>query len=386
MSIGFSKRVNRIVQSEIRAMSLECERLGGINLAQGVCDTEIPLPVRRAVQEAIDAGMNSYTRFDGLSELREVIAQKVGTDNGIRADPETDIVVSAGSTGSFYCACMALLDPGDEVVLFEPFYGYHVTTLLAVDAIPVYVRTHPPDWTFDPGELKKVISSRTKAIVINTPSNPSGKVFTRAELEYIADLAISQDLFVFTDEIYEHFVYDGLEHVSLASLPGMASRTITISGFSKALSITGWRIGYSISDARWARMIGFVNDLVYVCAPAPLQYAVAYGLRELDLNYFGQLCVEYQQKRDLICQSLAEIGMPPYTPQGAYYVLADASHLPGKKSKEKTMFFLRQTGVAGVPGEAFFHDGTGKNLIRFCFAKAEGELEEACRKIQSLRV
>ena len=367
-------------------MSLECERLGGINLAQGVCDTEIPLSVRRAVQKAIDGGVNSYTRFDGLSELREVIAQKVGKDNGIRADPETDIVVSAGSTGSFYCACMALLDPGDEVVLFEPFYGYHVTTLLAVDATPVYVRTHPPEWRFEPGGLKRVISNRTKAIVINTPANPSGKVFSRAELESIADLAISQNLFVFTDEIYEHFVYDGREHVSLASLPGMAGRTITISGFSKLLSITGWRVGYSICDARWARMIGYVNDLVYVCAPAPLQFAVAHGLRELDLSYFPKLCAEYQQKRDWICQALTEAGMTPYAPDGAYYVLADASHLPGETSKEKTMHFLSQAGVAGVPGEAFFHDGTGENLIRFCFAKSQAELEEACRKIRSFRM
>ncbi len=385
MSLGFSKRVNRIVQSEIRAMSLECERLDGINLAQGVCDTEIPLPVRRSVQAAVDAGVNSYTRFDGLSELREVIAQKVWAHNGIRADPETDVVVSAGSTGSLYCACLALLDPGDEVVLFEPFYGYHLTTLLAVDVTPVFVRTRPPDWTFDSEELKGVISNRTKAIVINTPANPSGKVFSRAELECIADLATRQDLFVFTDEIYEYFVYGGREHVSFASLPGMASRTITISGFSKALSITGWRVGYSISEARWARMIGYVNDLVYVCAPAPLQCAVAHGLRELELDYFKRLCTEYHQKKDLICQALAEAGMTPYIPHGAYYVLADASHLPGRNSKEKTMFLLRKTGVAGVPGEAFFHDGEGKNLIRFCFAKAQGELEEACRKIQSLK-
>ncbi|MGQ9524963.1 MAG: pyridoxal phosphate-dependent aminotransferase, partial [Armatimonadota bacterium] len=213
MALSLSSRAARIVQSEIRAMSIECEKVSGINLAQGVCDTEVPLPVRRGAQEAIDLGINSYTRYDGLQELREAIARKMERYNGILADPQTEIIVSAGSTGAFYCACLALLNPGDEVILFEPYYGYHVNTLLAVEAVPTYVTLHPPDWRFSPEDLERVATPRTKGIMVNTPANPSGKVFTRPELECILDFACRHDLFVFTDEIYEFFLYDGRRHV-----------------------------------------------------------------------------------------------------------------------------------------------------------------------------
>ncbi|MBI4331840.1 MAG: pyridoxal phosphate-dependent aminotransferase [Chloroflexi bacterium] len=384
MSLSLSKRAEQIVQAEIRAMTIECERVGGINLAQGVCDTEVPLPVRRGAQVAIDQGVNSYTRFDGLAELREAIAQKMHDYNGIKADPETEITVSAGSTGSFYCACLALLNPGDEVILFEPYYGYHINTLLAVEAIPAYVTMRPPDWTFTPGDMEKAITPKTKGIMVNTPANPSGKVFNRTELEWIADFALRHDLFVFTDEIYEYFLYDGRDHISPGSLPGMADRTITISGFSKTFSITGWRIGYSISHARWAQMIGYMNDLVYVCAPAPLQHGVAVGIRDLMPGFYRELAAEYERKRDRVCMALQRAGLPPFVPQGAYYVLADVSRLSGKTSKEKAMHLLSQTGVASVPGEAFFHGADGQSLVRFCFAKTDEELEEACRRIERL--
>lgn len=385
MPLSLSKRAELIVQSEIRAMSIECERVGGINLAQGVCDTEVPLSVRQGVQKGMDAGFNSYTRFDGLAVLREAIAKKMADYNGMQVDPETDIVVSAGSTGSFYCACLALLNPGDEVILFEPFYGYHVNTLLAVEAVPAYVTMHPPEWTFDPKELERVVTPKTRGIMINTPANPSGKVFSRKELEYIADFAIRHDLFVFTDEIYEYFLYDGRRHVSPATIPGMFERTITISGLSKTFSITGWRIGYSVSHKRWTEMIGYMNDLIYVCAPAPLQYGVAAGLQELSPSFYTGLAAEYAKKRDLICVSLQKAGLPPHIPQGAYYVLADVSRLPGETGKEKAMHLLYKTGVAGVPGEAFFHGSDGSNLIRFCFAKMDDELEEAARRIGQLK-
>src|SRR3990172_9219492 len=230
MSLSLSKRTSLIAQSEIRAMTIECAKIGGINLAQGVCDTEVPLRVRQGVQKGMDAGFNSYTRFDLLAVLREAIAKKMAVYNGMEVDPETDIVVSAGSTGSFYCASLALLNPGDEVILFEPFYGYHVNTLLAVEAVPTYVTMHPPEWTFDPKDLERFVTPRTKGIMINTPANPSGKVFSRIELEQLADFAIRHDLFVFTDEIYEYFLYDGRHHVSPATLPGMFERTIPISG------------------------------------------------------------------------------------------------------------------------------------------------------------
>lgn len=282
MSLELSKRHHWVLQSEIRNMSLECDRVGGINLSQGVCDLEVPLSVRQGAREAIDAGFNIYTRYDGLDEIREAIARKQKRFTGMEVDPETEIVVSAGATGAFYCACLALLDAGDEVIVFEPSYGYHVKTLVATQAVPVYVKTQPPDWTFSESDLEAAVSDRTRGVILNTPANPSGKVFSRKELEAIAAFAVRHDLFIFTDEIYEHFVYDGRKHIAPATLPGIQDRTITISGVSKTFSITGWRIGYCICDQRWSQTIGYFNDLVYVCAPAPLQIGAARGLIELE--------------------------------------------------------------------------------------------------------
>jgi aminotransferase len=384
MALKISRRSEFIVQSEIRQMSIECERARGINLAQGVCDTEVPLSVRRGAKEAIDAGINSYTRYDGLTELRAAISKKMREYNTIEADPETQIVVSGGATGSLYCACLALLDPGDEVIIFEPYYGYHINTLLAVDAVPAYVRLSPPEWIFDLLDLERAVTPRTRGILINTPANPSGKVFSRAELETLAAFAARHDLFVFTDEIYEYFLYDGRIHISPGSLPGMAERTITISGYSKTFSITGWRIGYSISHARWTQMIGYLSDLVYVCAPAPLQMGVARGISELPAAYYENLRREYTAKRDKICNALRSAGLAPYIPQGAYYVLVDATHLPGATSKDKAMHILARTGVAGVPDEAFFHKPGERKLVRFCFAKEDRDLDEACRRLGKL--
>ena len=384
MPLSFSRRAEGITQAEIRVMAIECEKVRGINLAQGVCDTEAPLPVRRGAQSAIDKGINSYTRYDGLAELRQAIARKMREYNGIIADPETEVTVSGGSTGAFYCACLALLDPGDEVILFEPYYGYHVNTLEAVEAVPTYVTMQAPDWTFSREDVERAVTPRTKGIMVNTPANPSGKVFNRVELEWIAEVASEHDLFVFTDEIYEYFLYDGCRHISPGSLPGMGDRTITVSGFSKTFSITGWRIGYSVSDARWAHMIGCMNDLVYVCGPAPLQCGVAAGINELETDFYAALAAEYTRKRDRICGVLSKVGLHPSIPKGAYYVLADVSRLPGKTSKERAMYLLARTGVASVPGSAFYHGRGGEDLVRFCFAKTDAELEEACRRIERI--
>jgi aminotransferase len=379
-----SERAQRIAPSEIRIMSVECDKVRGINLAQGVCDTPVPPDVRQAAERAIEAGHNSYTRLDGVQPLREQIACKMQRFNKVECDPEREIVVTAGSTGAFYCACLALLNPGDEVVLFEPYYGYHLQTLLSVDAVPVYIRLEAPAWKFAGDDLERVVTSKTRAIVLNSPANPSGKVFTRAELETIATFAKKHDLFVLTDEIYEYFLYDDLEHVSMATLPGMKERTITLSGYSKTFSITGWRIGYAVAHARWSHAIGYYSDLCYVCAPAPLQFGVAAGIAELKQDFYRHLREEYAEKRDLICTTLNEIGLTPSVPQGAYYVLADASRLPGGNSKEKAMYLLEKTGVACVPGGAFYHDEAGENLIRFCYAKTDRDLEAACERLRKL--
>jgi len=384
MERHINQRMAALAHSEIRAMTQACVQAKGLNLAQGVCDTPVPPVVLRAAAQAMERGKNFYSRFDGLPELRQAIAKKLGQYNGILADPETEVTVSAGATGSFHCACLALLNPGDEVILFEPFYQYHISALLAVEAIPVTVKMRAPDWTFSIADIECAITPRTKAIIVNSPGNPSGKVFSRQELESIAAIAQQHDLFVFTDEIYEYFLYDGRTHVSLASLPGMADRTITIGGYSKTFSITGWRIGYSVAAARWAQAIGAMNDLLYVCAPTPLQAGVAMGIQELPDSFYHDLARDYQRKRDRLCKALAKAGLTPSIPQGAYYVLADSSRLPGTTGKERAMSLLETIGLAGVPGEAFFSGADGRQFIRFSYAKIDFDIDDACRRIAHL--
>ncbi len=384
MKRHINQRMAGLAHSEIRAMTQACVQAKGLNMAQGVCDTPVPPMVLRAAAQAMEQGKNVYSRFDGLPELRQAIAKKLAQYNGIVADPETDVTVSAGATGAFHCACLALLDPGDEVVLFEPYYQYHISALLAVEAVPVPVKMQAPDWNFSRADVERVITPRTRAIIVNSPGNPSGKVFSRRELESIAAIAQQHDLFVFTDEIYEYFLYDGRTHVSLATLPGMADRTITLGGYSKTFSITGWRIGYSVASARWAQAIGAMNDLLYVCAPTPLQAGVAAGIQELSDLFYRDLSRDYQQKRDRFCQALAKAGLTPSIPQGAYYVLADASRLPGTTGKARAMFLLETIGLAGVPGEAFFSGPEGKQFIRFSYAKIDSDIDDACQRLARL--
>ncbi len=376
-----SQRMADLAQSEIRAMTQACVSLKGLNMAQGVCDTPVPPIVLTGGEQAIREGHNVYTRFDGLPELRQAIAKKLVNYNGIQADPDTDVTVSAGATGAFHCACAALLNPGDHVILFEPYYQYHISALVAVEAIPVVVHMQAPAWTYSLSQLEQVVTPNTKAIIVNSPGNPSGKVFSRVELEALADFAHRHDLFVLTDEIYEYFLYDGRHHLSMAALPGMAERTVTIGGYSKTFSVTGWRIGYSVAAQPWAQAIGAMNDLLYVCAPAPLQMGVAQGIRELPDSFYRSLAHDYQDKRDRFCSALATAGLTPSIPQGAYYVLADVSRLPGETGKARAMYLLNRTGVAGVPGEAFFSGQTGANFVRFSYAKTDSDLDEACRRL-----
>jgi aminotransferase len=384
MKRPINQRMAALAHSEIRAMTHACIKANGLNMAQGVCDTPVPPLVLRAAAQALEHGKNVYSRFDGLPELRKAIAKKLGQYNGIVADPETDVTVSAGATGSFHCACLALLNPGDEVILFEPYYQYHISALLAVEAVPVMVKMRVPDWTFSTAEVERAITPRTKAIIVNSPGNPSGKVFSRQELESIAATAQQHDLFAFTDEIYEYFLYDGRTHVSFATLPGMADRTITIGGYSKTFSITGWRIGYSVAAARWAQAIGAMNDLLYVCAPTPLQVGVAVGIQELQESFYRDLARDYERKRDRFCQALAKAGLTPSIPQGAYYVMADASRLPGITGKERAMSLLETIGLAGVPGEAFFSGAEGRKFIRFSYAKIDSDIDDACQRLARL--
>jgi aminotransferase len=367
-------------------MTVECARVGGINLAQGVCDTPVPEVVRRAAQAAIEAGANTYTRSDGIPELRAALAAKMRRDDELSYDPESEIVVTSGATGAFYVAAQALLEPGDEVVLFEPYYGYHRNTLEALGVTPVYVSLHAPDFGLRMSELEAAVTRRTRALVINTPGNPSGKVWSRAELEAVGELARARDLWIFTDEVYEHFVFDGRKHCSPAALPGLRERTITMNALSKTFAITGWRIGWVAAPRPLAASFAHLHDLVYVCAPAPLQVACAVGLEKLDPEYYAAIGVEYARKRDQLCAALAQAGLAPQVPAGSYFALADLSRLPGETGDARALELLRRSGVACVPGTAFWRGAEAHRFGRFCFGKTAPDLDLACRRLRNMQV
>jgi aminotransferase len=366
-------------------MTRECDRVGGINLGQGVCDLPTPECILREASRAVLEDLSSYSKFEGIDSLREQIARKARTFNGLtEVNADTDIVVSVGSTGAFNCVLQGLFDPGDEIVVFEPYYGYHVHTIETAGLTPVFVPLQPPDWQFGRRALDAVLTPRTRGIIVNTPANPSGKVFSREELLLIASFCADNDLLAITDEIYEYITFDA-PHISLGSLPGMWDRTVTVSGFSKTFSITGWRLGYAIAPAPICEAIGLVNDLLYICAPTPLQHGLAKGMAQLDQAYYSAMADSYRVKRDLVCDALTEVQLPPCVPGGSYYVLADVSSLGLEDDKAAAMHILETTGVASVPGSAFFVSESGRTLCRFCFAKEKPVLEDACRRLHKLR-
>ncbi len=372
------------VQSEIRAMSVLCDAVGGINMAQGICDTDVPAPVLEGAKSAIDAGFNIYTRLDGIARLRNAVAADWSRRSSVEVDPDRNVLITSGATGAFYCAALALLNPGDEAILFEPLYGYHVYTLRNMGVVPNIVPLEYGTWKLDADALRAAITPKTRCIVLNTPSNPSGKVFTLEELQSIAAVAIEHDLFVFSDEIYEHFLYPGHRHISIATLHGMEERTITFSGFSKTFSVTGWRIGHLIADAKWVPSIGYFSDTVYICAPAPFQHGCAAGLEQLPPSFYTNMAADHDRKRIQAAAALQDAGLTPHIPDGAYYILAEATPLRGSTSAEKARDLLTRTGVAAVAGSAFFRKGGGENLLRFCFGKRDRDLDEACERLRKL--
>ena len=385
MKIVESKLSNFLVQSEIRNMSLECDKIGGINLSQGISNLPLSSVIKDGAFKAVENGINYYTRFDGVQELRESIAEKVFNYNRIKCDPNKNIIVSAGATGAFYCACLALLNPGDEVIIFEPYYGYHINTLQAAGAVPKFVKLSQPNWSINLTDLENAVTERTKAIMICTPSNPSGKIFNLQELTLLGEFCKKHNLIVFTDEIYEYFLYDNKQHISPASLDIFKNRTITISGYSKTFSITGWRVGYCIVPEHLHETIGYINDLIYVCSPSPLQYGVIAGINNLDITFYQSIQERFLKKRNQICDVLKQIGIIPYVPDGAYYVLADVSNVPGMNSKDKAMHILKESKVACVPGMAFYSGNGGDNIVRFCYAKEQKELDMACENLLKLK-
>ena len=364
--LALSSLAPETFQSEIRAMTTECDRMGGINLAQGVCDTPVPAVVEAAAIQAIREGQNIYTRCDGIARLREAIAAKQLRDYGLRYDAEHEVMVASGATAGLHAAAMALLNPGDEVLLFEPFYGYHVNTLKSLRVSPVLVALAEPDWQLDMDAMRAAVTPRTRAILLNTPANPSGKIFTLPELEAVAQLAIEHDLFLITDEIYEYFVYDGARHICPATLPGMRERTIVISGFSKTFSITGWRVGYATADARWMPAMAHFHDLTYVCSPAPFQVARPWAWSSCRRAFTRRLPQITSRSADGWLARLRAAGMEPSVPPGAYYIMASAERLPGKTAAEKARHLLRATGVAAVAGR----HSSAPAAARICCASA----------------
>ena len=379
-----SQRSGTVEQSHIRSMTRACNARNGINMAQGVCDLEVPSIVIEGAYAAMNAGVNIYTPTEGLPRLRNAIAAKMKRFYEVEIESE-QVLVSDGATGAFYTACMALLNPGDEVILFEPYYGYHRSTLTSLGAVPTFVRLEAPEWKLDIDALEAVVTPKTRAMVICNPANPSGKVYTREELERIGTFAEKHDLIVFADEMYEHFLYGDAVHITALSVPSLKDRCVVLSGFSKVFSITGWRLGYAIAPVSVIEAMAQLNDLIYVCAPAPLQIGAAIGLEELGDGYYIELAQLHEYKRDLFCGALRDAGLIPSVPNGAYYVMTDVSSVRGNDDFDKAMTILEKTGVASVPGRAFYHDDAGCNLVRFCYSKPLDVLEEAANRIRKLR-
>jgi len=363
-------------------MTRECDRVGGINLSQGICDVAPPEEVLRAAREAVERGPHHYTRGEGLPELRVALAAKLRRDNGIDADADGEIVVTSGVTGGYLCAIHALLDPGDGILLFEPYYAYHLNIARTAGLVPHFLTLPSLHADVTEAMLRAALRSDTRALVLCTPSNPGGKVFTRAELEVVSRVAAEHDLLVITDEIYEYFVYDGRRHVSPASLAELWPRTVSLFGLSKIYAITGWRMGYAVAPRPLSESLLLANDLFFICAPRPMQEGVAHGLSVLGVDWYRQRGAAFEDKRDRICAALRDAGFGPIVPQGSYYVFTDVHPRGYESAREAAMDLLEQTGVATVPGTAFFQGSDGERYLRVCFAKEDPVLDEACERIR----
>ena len=375
-------------ESVIREMTRICDDVGGYNLSQGFPDFEAPEEIKEAAIRAILNGCNQYPVTFGEPKLREAIAKKVADYNKIKCEPETDITVTCGATEAMIATLKAIINPGDEVIIFEPFYENYGPDTILSGATPRYVTLRPPNWDYSSEELTSAFNEKTKAIIINTPHNPTGKVFSKNELQEIANLCIKWDCFAVTDEIYEHILYDGEEHISIASLDGMADRTITINSISKTYSVTGWRVGWAIANAKITSRIRKVHDFFTVGAPTPFQEAAAFAL-SMPESYYKSLRLRYDQLRNFLFGVLSEVGFKPFLPKGSYYIIAETDELMEKLSVEDDFSFSRKlielTGVATVPGTSFYASpNKGLNQVRFAFCKKLETLESVERRLRQL--
>jgi aminotransferase len=376
-----SHRSTLFTESVIREMTRLCNTHGGVNLAQGFPDFPAPEVLKEEAIRAVRADVNQYAITWGAKRLRDALVAKTRRFSGITLDPETEITVCCGSTECMAATLLALVNPGEEVIVFEPYYENYGPDAVLCGAQPRFVRLREPDWEFDPEELAKAFSNRTKAIVINTPNNPTGKVFTRAELEQIAALCRQWDVVAVTDEIYEHIVYDGAQHVPISTLEGMRERTVTISGISKTYSVTGWRIGYCLAPPPISSAIRKVHDFLTVGAPAPLQEAAAAAL-ELPDEYYVQLAENYRQRREYLVPALERAGFRTFQPRGAYYVMTDISGFGFPDDVAFARHLVSEVGVAAVPGSSFYSDPkAGRERLRFHFARRRETLEAAAERL-----
>ena len=384
-----SHKVERFTESVIREMTRQAMLHGAINLAQGFPDFPAPAEIKRAAQEAVAADINQYAITWGAKKLRQAIARQTHLGLGISVDAETEVTVSCGSTEAMISTLLAICNAGDEIIIFEPFYENYGPDCILSGAKPRFVKLRPPsspdgEWTFDERELQAAFEPHTKAIILNTPNNPTGKVFTRAELEFIRDLCIKFNVLAVTDEIYEYILYDGATHVSIATLEGMRERTVTINGLSKTYSVTGWRVGWTVAPATITNAIRKVHDFLTVGAPAPLQEAGAAALL-LPETYYQKLAEGYRARRDRLERALTEAGFQCFRPRGAYYVMTDISGFGFSNDLEFTRYLIQEVGVAAVPGSSFYRNAAaGRTKLRFCFCKREETLREADRRLAKL--
>lgn len=388
-----------LTESVIREMSREAAKYGAVNLGQGFPDFSAPEDIKQKAMEAIAADHNQYAITWGVKSFRDAIAEKTQRFLGLEIDPESEITVTCGSTEGMIAGMLACIDEGEEVILFEPFYENYAPDAILSDAKPVHVplyQTDGGDWYFEKDELRAAFNERTKAIIICNPNNPTGKVFTRDEMEFIASLCVEFDALCFTDEIYEHIIYRNVrdagelttnnpKHICMATLNGMKERTIVVNSLSKTYSVTGWRVGYVIAPVEITNAVRKVHDFLTVGAANPLQHAGAYAM-SLPESYYKELQKEYQRKRDFIVPVLQEAGFKCGFPEGAYYVMTDISDFGFENDVEFTKYLIREIGVAVVPGSSFYDDKkSGSQKVRFCFCKKDETLEAAAERLQKLK-
>ena len=379
-----SRKATQFTESVIREMTRLNQLHGGVNLSQGFPDFAAPTVVKEAACAAIMADVNQYAVTWGARGLREAVAREFTRRYGVPVVPDEQVTVTCGSTEAMMATMMAIIDPGDEVVIFEPFYENYGPDAILSGATPRYVTLREPDWSFDPGELAAAFNARTKAIILNTPNNPTGKVFTREELGVIADLCRTWDVVAISDEIYEHIIFDGATHIPIASIEGMADRTVTINSLSKTYSVTGWRVGWAISPPSLTGAIRKVHDFLTVGAAAPLQEAGVVALGVAD-SYYADLVASYQRRRDMLLDILQRHHFTCYVPRGAYYIMTDIAGFGCADDVAFARYLVKDVGVAAVPGSSFYRNAElGRTKLRFCFCKRDETLAEADRRLAAL--